>query len=365
MVDRYLYIDIITLLKSAALVCYMHLMFHRIFRIIFFVLFISLNLTGQTISTVSKKITAQRLQSSGDGVYTVPSDLEKGSTFTLTFDQLRMFAEVTILNEQAEVVFSSGAQSFSSGNITTDLPVVELSTGNYVLKEKYYGQVDAAESEILIPTIEFQPVIIERAFRTHLGGSCLVQLRTQIYSLKAQVIGDFQGNVLIPTVGGQVELPLTSTRDLTSGDQVTYQTGFSVYANSSTNVSIDSRELLFDANKHSLLQENFDGLTLQNSVDEGLEQGISAVNVWTRVGPSGWNIDTLLASKDNVSLPIELGIEEWTGWSFAKFDWWRDTAENQGRGNWTGGQNVVVVLDSDEWDDELYENRKGGWFKLT
>merc|ERR1712096_128872 len=184
--------------------------------IIFFVLFISLNLTGQTISTVSKKITTQRLQSSGDGVYTVPSDLEKGSTFTLTFDQLRMFAEVTILNEQAEVVFSSGAQSFSSDNITTDLPVVELSTGNYVLKEKYYGRVDAAESEILIPTIEFQPVIIERAFRTHLGGSCLVQLRTQIYSLKAQVIGDFQGNVLIPTVGGQVELPLTSTRDLTS-----------------------------------------------------------------------------------------------------------------------------------------------------
>merc|ERR1712169_4140 len=125
----------------------------------------------------------------------------------------------------------------------------------------------------------------------------------------------FQGNVLIPTVGGQMELPLTSTRDLTSGDQVTYQTGFSVYANSSTNVSIDSRELLFDANKHSLLQENFDGLTLQNSVDEGLEQGISGVNVWTRVGSSGWNIDTLLASKDNVSLPIGLGIEEWTGWS--------------------------------------------------
>ena len=345
-------------------------MFCRIFLLIFFALFISLNLTGQTISTVSKKTTSASAHSE-DSSFTVPSDLVKGSSFAITFDQLSMDAKVTILDEQANVVFPvpgdyiSGQESSSSGNITAEFEV-HLSPGDYILKETYDGQVDAAESQILIPTIKFQPVVIERAFRFHFDHSCQVRLKTQISSLKAQVIGDFQGNVSIEQVGEQVVLPLKSVRDMSAGEEVKYQTEFSVYVTSNTSVLVNSsntsalvnsREVLFDANKHSLLQQNFDGLTLQNSVDEGLEQGISGVSVWTRVGPSGWNIATLLASKDNVPLPTELGIEEWTGWSFTKFVWWRDTAENQGRGNWTGGNNIVAVLDSDEWDDEPYAGR--------
>ena len=343
-------------------------MFCRIFLLIFSALFISLNLTGQTISTVSKKTTSASAHSE-DSSFTVPSDLVKGSSFAITFDQLSMNAKVTILDEQANVVFPvpgdyiSGQQSSSRGNITAEFEV-HLSPGDYILKETYDGQVDAAESQILIPTIKFQQVVIERAFRFHFDHSCQVRLKTQISSLKAQVIGDFQGNVSIEQVGKQVELPLKSVRDMSAGEEVKYQTEFSVYVTSNTSVLINSREVLFDANKHSLLQQNFDGLTLQNSVDEGLEQGISGVNVWTRVGPSGWKIETPLVS-DNPPLPAGLGVEEWTGWSFTEFDWWVKTAGDQGRGNWTSGKRnrktIVAVLDSDEWDDEWddepYEDR--------
>ena len=89
----------------------------------------------------------------------------------------------------------------------------------------------------------------------------------------------------------------------------------------------------------NLFSEDFNGVPLGPNVDEG----VAGSNVWTASAPSGWSID-------NSSLPGG-GVTEWRGWSFADPDWWAETADDQGRSQFTKGTGAVAVADPDEWDD--------------
>ena len=109
-----------------------------------------------------------------------------------------------------------------------------------------------------------------------------------------------------------------------------------------------------DGHSEILFEEDFESVTLGDSVEEG----IKGVAVWSKEGPKGWVVKNDFTLKDpDVPLPDGLGIEEWTGWSFPQLEWWVQTAENQGRGNWKKAAGVVAVADPDEWDDEKIDGK--------
>ena len=118
-----------------------------------------------------------------------------------------------------------------------------------------------------------------------------------------------------------------------------------------------------------LLWEDFDGLTLTDSVDEGVAGpvgdpgGTPAADVWTDVPPAGW-------SDDDTGVPGHTepsdnnGVFEWSGWNFADRDWWVTTAGDQDRSLFTNASGTVMVADADEWDDAQHPGGPpdGPWY---
>ena len=49
--------------------------------------------------------------------------------------------------------------------------------------------------------------------------------------------------------------------------------------------------------------------------------------------------------------PLQDGVTEWAGWSFADREWWALAASDQQRSWFTNAHGVVAVADPDEWDD--------------
>ncbi|MEM7024926.1 MAG: hypothetical protein AAF637_20450, partial [Pseudomonadota bacterium] len=103
--------------------------------------------------------------------------------------------------------------------------------------------------------------------------------------------------------------------------------------------AIDNVEITADAGGVSLLIEDFDGLPLQNTVDEA-DPGRA---VWTPTPPDGWT--------QQVADTMSQGATEFQGWTFMEKDFWIDTAENQSRDSFTLGTGNVAIADADEWDD--------------
>ena len=89
----------------------------------------------------------------------------------------------------------------------------------------------------------------------------------------------------------------------------------------------------------TLLAEDFDGLPLQNTVDEP-DPGTA---VWTPTPPAGWT--------QEVADTTSQGSTEFQGWTFMSSSFWIDTAGNQSRDTFTLGTGNVAVADPDEWDD--------------
>jgi hypothetical protein len=132
-----------------------------------------------------------------------------------------------------------------------------------------------------------------------------------------------------------------------------------------------------------LYSENFDSLTLMDSVNERLGPGpVTRVATdaesapypmaFTHVGPTGWEVDNTLGQYDGVVHPsfspspvvggptyvgvpgvgvADYGVDEWEGWSFANKDFWATVAGDQNRTQFTSGSGVVAVADPDEYFD--------------
>ncbi|MEZ5327995.1 MAG: PA14 domain-containing protein [Verrucomicrobiales bacterium] len=105
--------------------------------------------------------------------------------------------------------------------------------------------------------------------------------------------------------------------------------------------------LSISAEAKTYLFEDFESVTLGDSVDEGVAQGTAGEEVWTKTAPEGWSID----DSGMAGLEAGLGVTEWRGWSFADNAWWALTAGDQRRTEFTKGIGVVAVADPDEWDD--------------
>ncbi len=124
-----------------------------------------------------------------------------------------------------------------------------------------------------------------------------------------------------------------------------------------------------------LFSENFNGLTLGNSVNERVGQqrvtvraadfgtSVAIPNAFSHTGPAGWTVDNNfnvfgLGTVDDAATPPGVprlgdpnyGVEEWEGWSFANKTFWFQS-DDQGRSNFTKGVGTVAVADGDEWDD--------------
>jgi len=95
----------------------------------------------------------------------------------------------------------------------------------------------------------------------------------------------------------------------------------------------------------TLLQETFEGVALGEPV---YEPSFGGGGVWTDVPPVGWEVDD--SGVIGVADPA-LGVEEWEGWAFADFGWWRDVAADQGRSGFVAADGVIAIADPDEWDD--------------
>ena len=98
-----------------------------------------------------------------------------------------------------------------------------------------------------------------------------------------------------------------------------------------------------------IFAEDFEGLPLGDSVDEGISQGITGTNVWTKTPPDGWLGDD--TGIPGVGDPAMDGCTEWAGWSFTDREWWTATAGDQNRSQFVLGTGTVMVADPDEWDD--------------
>lgn len=140
------------------------------------------------------------------------------------------------------------------------------------------------------------------------------------------------------------------------------------------------------ANAQLLYSENFDGLALQDSVNERLGKGnVTRVatdpasnaypDAFAKADPSvspvdgsQWEIHNDLGQFDGVpkagytpsptignpGVPgagvATYGVDEWEGWSFAKKSFWT-TADKQGRESFNNASGTVAVADPDEYFD--------------
>ncbi len=109
----------------------------------------------------------------------------------------------------------------------------------------------------------------------------------------------------------------------------------------------------------ALFFQDFEGLELEASVDEGL----AAEAVWTRDnGPEGWVVDD--SGVPGAGDPENDGVTEWAGWSFANKDWWVETAGDQDRSQFSRGVGNVAIADPDEWDDAGHaDSEENGWYE--
>ena len=182
---------------------------------------------------ISKKITAN-----GEGKFNAPLTIGKGFAISLTFNDITIVAELTISETDFQAVVEA-----KSGTLTSTPFVVTLAPGDYVLKEKYYGQVGATKTLIPMPPLEIPEIFIERPLSVQTLAEYEIELATTVYNLRAKVFGDFAGDTRIrETVGTKVTVPFRSTRKLKSGQDILYQAEFSAYAASETKIS--SRPLM-------------------------------------------------------------------------------------------------------------------------
>lgn len=91
--------------------------------------------------------------------------------------------------------------------------------------------------------------------------------------------------------------------------------------------------------------ENFDSLPLGPNTDETLAEP----EAWTKTPPAGWTIDD--SGVPGAGDPLNDGVTEWAGWSFAKREWWAQAGGDQRRTQFTKGTGTSAIADSDEWDD--------------
>ena len=94
-----------------------------------------------------------------------------------------------------------------------------------------------------------------------------------------------------------------------------------------------------------LFEEDFEDVKLQDSIAEA----VKGTDVWSNVPPEGWEI-----TNEN---PDDLGMPEWRTWAIVNLEWWRQTAGDQERSQFTmqqkDGKGIGngAVSDPDEWDD--------------
>lgn len=96
-----------------------------------------------------------------------------------------------------------------------------------------------------------------------------------------------------------------------------------------------------------LLEEDFEGVVLEDPIEENGAQGTGVV---TRTGPAGWVTDN--SGIPGLGDPATDGVVDWAGWAFADKEWWIDAAGDQDRSQFTRGQGTILVSDNDEWDDD-------------
>ena len=94
-----------------------------------------------------------------------------------------------------------------------------------------------------------------------------------------------------------------------------------------------------------IFEEDFEAVKLEDSIEEG----VKGVKVWSGIPPEGWEI-----TNEN---PKDLGMPEWRTWAIVDLEWWRQTAGDQERSQFTtkqkDGKGIGngAVSDPDEWDD--------------
>lgn len=107
-----------------------------------------------------------------------------------------------------------------------------------------------------------------------------------------------------------------------------------------------SQEVVYStgAALRTLFEENFDSVTLGESVDEG---GLGEGMDWTAEPPAGWTVD-------NSKMPMLddelIGTTEWRGWTFADPLFWA-SVDDQRRSEFVNASGAAAIADPDEWDD--------------
>ncbi len=118
-----------------------------------------------------------------------------------------------------------------------------------------------------------------------------------------------------------------------------------------------------------LFSENFEGLTLLDSVEEGVAVpfgdpfGIPGASVWTNIPPAGWMDDD--SGVPGIGNPADNnGVFDWAGWNFADRDWWVVTANDQNRSQFVNASGTIMVADPDEWNDAPHPGGppNGPWY---
>jgi hypothetical protein len=101
-----------------------------------------------------------------------------------------------------------------------------------------------------------------------------------------------------------------------------------------------------------LLDEDFDDLTLNPTIEETSGGQVIGTIGYTKSGPTDWVIDKSgVPFEDADEDPSNnIGVEEWEGWSFASAASVFKVV-GQGRQNFARGTGVVAVADPDEYDD--------------
>ncbi|HYG35853.1 MAG TPA: hypothetical protein VEC99_13765, partial [Clostridia bacterium] len=155
-------------------------------------------------------------------------------------------------------------------------------------------------------------------------------------SIVLKLDGVAQTGVTVTTQGSQISVFKTGLAPFAAGSTHTIEI---TYNDSDAGAKSFSRQF-----KATLLFEDFEGLALQDSVEEP----VAGTDCWTPTPPTGWV--TNHANMPGYGDPATDGRTEWAGWTFAKKSFWL-SADMQTREQFIRATGTLAIADPDEWDD--------------
>ena len=187
---------------------------------------------GQAGEIVAEMIGQIQVAEDGDHKFELLQAVKADTRLAISFTQVSFGAELTLDGTDIQISAKS-----EDGHLSSAPMDIDLKTGKYLLRARYYGKLHAPETPIGSLTIGFEEVVIDRPFEVKKAGQYQVQLNARLGKGWANCDGDLVGKIEIPEIPAEgVTIPLLSGQDLEAGTWIELHGEMGVVVSSRTRV---------------------------------------------------------------------------------------------------------------------------------